>query len=441
MKPRRTQAGVVGGGSRLRLPAHRASSATVAGAYPFLSPPPMDAGVLVGPDALTGEPFAFDPWALYAAGLVTNPNMALAGVIGQGKSALAKSLALRSMSVGRTVYVPGDPKGEWAPLAHAVDGAVIRLGPGLTSRLNPLDIGHDGDRAASDASGGVLAAVAATLLGRSLLPVEHGALDAALATADGAGRPTLDSVVEALAAPDQRDAERDYSTAAQRAADGRDLVHALRRLTRGDLAGMFNGPSTHRFDDTSPMVVLDLSAIGSDDTALGIAMTCASSWLEAALQQAARRPPSGGGSGTTGRWVIYDEAWRLLRSAPLLARMQAQWKLSRAYGIANMLILHRLSDLDAVGATGTETRALAEGLLADCSTRVIYRQEPDQLAATARALGLTATERDLLPLLPRGTGLWKVAGRSHVVHHRLHVDEFPLVDTDAAMRHDNGRST
>ena len=105
------------------------------------------------------------------------------------------------------------------------------------------------------------------------------------------------------------------------------------------------------------------------------------------------------------------------------------------------MILHRLSDLDAVGATGTETRALAEGLLADCSTRVIYRQEPDQLAVTARALGLTATERDLLPLLPRGTGLWRVAGRSHVVHHRLHVDELPLVDTDAAMRHDTGRSS
>ena len=89
------------GGLALRLPAHRASSATLAGAYPFLVAPSCSVGVLVGTDALTGEPFCFDPWDLYAAGLLTNPNVLLAGVIGQGKSALAKPLALRSIAAGR----------------------------------------------------------------------------------------------------------------------------------------------------------------------------------------------------------------------------------------------------------------------------------------------------------------------------------------------------
>jgi len=172
-------------------------------------------------------------------------------------------------------------------------------------------------------------------------------------------------------------------------------------------------------------VVLDLSALGSDDTALAIAMTCASAWLEQSLTTC--------GDHAGPRWVVYDEAWRLLRSPALLGRMQAQWKLSRAYGIANLLILHRLSDLDAVAATGTAGRAIADGLLADCSTRVIYRQEADQLATTARALGLTGAERDVIAVLPRGTGLWKLPARSHLVQHRLHVDELPLVDTDTAM--------
>ena len=81
------------GGLALRLPAHRASSATLAGAYPFLVAPSCSIGVLVGTDALTGEPFCFDPWDLYSAGVLTNPNVLLAGVIGQGKSALAKTLA------------------------------------------------------------------------------------------------------------------------------------------------------------------------------------------------------------------------------------------------------------------------------------------------------------------------------------------------------------
>ena len=106
-------------------------------------------------------------------------------------------------------------------------------------------------------------------------------------------------------------------------------------------------------------------------------------------------------------------------SLPLVRRMQAQWKLSRALGVANLLVLHRLSDLDAAGGAGSEIRAVADGLLADCATRIIYRQETDQLGPTATALGLTGPERELLPALPRGTGLWKLpGGRAHVVHHR-----------------------
>ena len=405
----------------IRLQPHHTSTATLASAYPFLATAPTQVGLLIGWDALTGAPFCFDPWAAYEAGTVTNPNMLLAGVIGQGKSSLAKALALRSIAAGRRVYVPGDPKGEWAPIADAVGGQVIRLGPGLPTRLNPLDLtASPTGRARSLAT---LAAIAATLLARDLRPVEHAALDHAHASATNRGTGTLDAVVAALANPPARgDA---HLTREELAAAGRDLLFALRRLTHGDLDGMFNGPSTHRFDPDRPMLVLDLSALGADDTALAIAATCAAAWLESALATTDSRAK---------RWVIYDEAWRLMRSAPLVARMQAQWKLSRAHGIANLLILHRLSDLDAIGDATSGLRALASGLLADCSTRVIYRQEADQLAATVEALGLTDTERDLLPVLPRGTGLWKVGQHAHVVHHRLHIDELDLVDTDAAMR-------
>ena len=50
------------------------------------------------------------------------------------------------------------------------------------------------------------------------------------------------------------------------------------------------------------------------------------------------------------------------------------------------------------------------------------------------AVGLTEPERHLLPQLPRGTGLWKLGRRSHVVHHLLHHEEARVFDTDAAMR-------
>jgi type IV secretory pathway VirB4 component len=407
----------------LHLPAHRASSATLGAAYPFLAGRPCTTGALVGVDAMTGGPFCFDPWALYNAGELTNPNVLLAGVIGQGKSALAKSLAVRAIATGRRVYVPGDPKGEWGPVADAVGGVVVRLGGGTTARLNPLDA-HGADPAQAHRSRlRLLTALAETTLRRDLRPAEHGALDAALTAAAHRPQPTLPDVVDALSVPDRGTAHVAGLRAATLADDGRDLAHGLRRLIRGDLAGLFDGPSTQVLDACAPMTVLDLSGLGSNDEALALAMTCASGWLEHALATT-----------TTRRWVIYDEAWRLLRSTALIRRMQAQWKLSRAYGIANLLIVHRLSDLDAVGAAGTEARALTDGLLADCSTRIVYRQESDQLAATAAALGLTSPERDLLPALGRGTGLWKLPRRTHVVHHHLTGAELALFDTDAAMR-------
>ncbi|MGH3369746.1 MAG: helix-turn-helix domain-containing protein, partial [Nocardioidaceae bacterium] len=82
-----------------------------------------------------------------------------------------------------------------------------------------------------------------------------------------------------------------------------------------------------------------------------------------------------------------------------LRRMDAHWRLARHYGIANMLIFHKLTDLDNVGDSGSAMRALASSLLANAETRVVYRQESDQLGATSAALGLTGTEQSLIPTL------------------------------------------
>ncbi|MGW3956535.1 hypothetical protein ACWEKM_37830 [Streptomyces sp. NPDC004752] len=40
----------------------------------------------------------------------------------------------------------------------------------------------------------------------------------------------------------------------------------------------------------------------------------------------------------------------------------------RRLGIANLMVIHRLSDLLSAGDVGSRGRVLAEGLLADCST-------------------------------------------------------------------------
>ncbi|WP_075779798.1 ATP-binding protein [Streptomyces acidiscabies] len=423
-------------GGKVRLPSHRLTTATASGAYPFLAEGGLGAeGIFIGRDVHAEAAFCYDPFALYAGGRIegfTNPNAVLAGIIGMGKSALAKSIATRAIAHGYRVYVPCDPKGEWTAVAQALGGQSIALGPGLPGRLNPLDApARPATVAPEDWSAEVrkrrlllVAGLARTVLKRELRPAEHTALDVALdltvADADRVGTvPLLGDIAAVLGTPHRLE----QALGGRIASD--DLAHALRRLIHGDLSGMFDAPSTVAFDPATPMLSIDLSRLGGtgDDTALVLAMTCASAWMEAALAD-----PAGGR-----RWVIYDEAWRVMRHVGLLERMQAQWKLSRGLGIANLMIIHRLSDLLSAGDAGSRGRVLAEGLLADCSTRIIYRQEPDQLAAAASLLGLTGVETQAVSSLTKGRGLWKVAGRSFITQHILHPAERQLFDTDARM--------
>jgi hypothetical protein len=118
--------------------------------------------------------------------------------------------------------------------------------------------------------------------------------------------------------------------------------------------------------------------------------------------------------------------------------METHWRLSRHWGIADALAVHQWADFDAVGDLGSQTRAQAKSLLAETSTRVIYRQPADQLAQTAEVMGLNRTETELLPTLALGRGLWRILGqggpRAFLVQHRLTERELVMFDTDARMQ-------
>jgi hypothetical protein len=128
-----------------------------------------------------------------------------------------------------------------------------------------------------------------------------------------------------------------------------------------------------------------------------------------------------------------DEAWAILANLGVARWLQSSWKLSRARGVSNVAVLHRLSDLDTPGAVGSEQVGLARGLLADSETRVVYAQPPGEVERAGPLLGLSSTEAELVPHLQRGVALWKVGTRSFLVQHRLSPHETAIVDTDAHM--------
>jgi len=161
-----------------------------------------------------------------------------------------------------------------------------------------------------------------------------------------------------------------------------------------------------------------------DDDALRLVLLAATAWLQTTLAQ----------RDGIHRLQILDEAWRLLGAERTTRYLQACWKLCRDYGVANLAVVHRLSDLRAQADDGTTTAKVAMGLLADTQTRVLFRQSSDQLDDARHLLGLNPVETDLLGRLTRGRALWKVAGRTAVVQHLIAPGEAAFCDTDTSMR-------
>ncbi len=414
----------------LRLPRHRATTAQVCSAYPFQAEAGLGPrGVYLGTDVLSGGGgFAFDPFEAYAAGLVTNPNMLIAGEPGTGKSAAVKCLLHRSVGVfGRWAAI-ADPKGEYGALASTLGLSVIKLHPGGTARINPLEAGPattlegPDERARRQAT--MVGALVGSVLHRDLTPVEDAALGWAashLARASGPA-PTLADVARLLAEPTAEMATRARTTPAALSRSVEAATYALGKLLDRSLRGMFDGPTTVSLDWHGPGLVLDLSAVHHDPEALTVVMVAATAWLPAVLSCPGRA-----------RIQVLDEAWSLLASERTARYLQACWKLGRAWGVANLAVVHRLSDLRAQADDGSATAKVAAGLLADTQTRVLFRQSADQVPEARQLLGLSPPEASLLTRLVRGRALWRVGGRSAVVQHAIAPGEAALCDTDAAM--------
>jgi hypothetical protein len=437
------------------VPAHETTTRHLGAAYPFAAEPGLGAEhVLVGSDLLGGA-FCYDPFVLYRKGVITNPNVVVFGQIGRGKSAFVKTYLWREAVFGRRAWVV-DPKGEYAPLARAWGTEPLSLRPGGSVKLNPLDAPSPRDGGQQDTTrrrAELLASLATASLGRLLLPAERAAIELAVtevshergrsrsqgascsrdrtSASEAQAPPTLPQVVDALLRPSTRAARALHTDVAGLAADGRNVALELRRLVAGDLRGMFDGPTSTGLGLDGPLVVLDLSAV-YHSAALGVLMTCAAAWLQSGLVEAG--PAGSAGEGTI---LVVDEAWAILQNLGVARWLQSSWKLSRAWGVSNMAVLHRVSDLTAAGSSGSEQVSLAQGLLADSETRVVYGQPPGEVERAVSLLGLSTTEAELVPHLRRGVALWKVGGRSFLVQHRLSEFEASLVDTDAPM---GGRS-
>lgn len=433
-----------------------ASTFTLAGAFPWVSQSGLGTSrAYIGNITEGGGMFCVDPWECYAKGLITGMACVLIGTVGTGKSTTVKAWVKRMVQAGRKAVIMSDVKAEWGIVARALapEGKDPEVTVGVPGRvLNPLDPGkrpgtdHNGKPLSDEEWVRMVRSRRTTMMktivhilsnapmdGDEKVALNHAITAAGLARGEdvaamrpstptsesAAMAPTIAGVIEALYRPSAEIAEVTDGA-------GRSVANTLRELTEGDLAGLFDGPSTVSMDEDLPMIVFNTRPLRNlSPQARKIASHCVSSWAESVFTN----------KDAGQRIAVYEEGWENMDDEAALERMVAQWKLARDYGLFNILILHKLSDLNRAGDAGSRARELATSLLADTDIRVVHRQKSDQLDATAELLKLTATEKDEISRAPKGHALWKLGElEGRVVKTKRTELEGQLFDTDHAMK-------
>ncbi len=401
-------------------PPHQATSHNLAGIYPFVADDGLGhEGPLLGVDLNADVLWHFSPWDLYmntTAKAALSTNILVIGAYRSGKSGTIKQLCTRSLAFGHQVVVPSDSKGEWVIVAEAVGGQVIAIGgENTTARLNPLDRGPRQTGVSDDVDeimvrdrrrATLTSVIEATIQGQAKLsPMEHTAINWALEHAIRVtdDRPTITHVWEALVSPDSN--APGYRP--EMVSNGERARHVLERFVAGDLQGLFEGESTVAFDPDAPMVVVDTSALfDRSELAAQLTQICTSSWIQAVISdRSAKRT----------RYLVREEGWRDMATEQALRTYQQWLKLSRHYGVSNIVILHKMSDFDAVGEEGSKERTLAYSIAGDMENKFIFRQNTQEESNLIERLKLSPAHARLAMTLQTGVFLAYVGRFSYIV--------------------------
>ncbi|KAA1017491.1 ATP-binding protein [Pseudonocardia sp. EV170527-09] len=436
-----------------RFPIHRATTDQIGGLFPLLAAhgvPPV--GARMGFDADTGGSFYAHPADWVLSKLVTNPNMMIFGQPGRGKSSTVLAFCLRLMPFGFRTLISGDRKGEYTPVLRALGIEPIVLGAGSPRRLNALDlgpvrtrwVGWDTTRRLRELEvvlgrwNRLLLALSAAqgyppnVTDEYVLHLVLRRLVGADDTTSGLRPVTIPQVTRLLADPDEQ-LWTDTRFASRRAFldQLRPLTDALSNLVVGPLAGLFDEPTNFDLDWDAPIQSMDLSRLEPlGDTAITVALTCLGMWSAMAcdLQDDGDM-----------RIVVRDEVWRQMElGLRAVKAINADLRLSRKERQIQLLIMHKPSDLRAVGATGSHEAEIARDFLALCSTKILLGQPEMISGELSEQLGLSAAEQAVITdwaMRAPGRALWKLDNAPGMrVQTILSATEKTIFDTDAGMR-------
>lgn len=362
---------------------HALVATTLATMYPFGAPTLCtEDGIWYGRNVQNNTPLIVDPF--YHG--FTNANSVIMGTSGGGKSVTAKVEILRALPRGvRCVVIDPGEAGEYAALARAVGGQVVRLSAGSFDHINPLDLPRPRDDIAFDVLGEhiteVLRLLEVLLAGEDerLGPTEKGCLETALFACYKAAGITRERSTHARLAP-TLPALYDILRAGS---DPFGLTERLARYCSGALSGLFSGQTTVAVDN--PLTVFDLH--GLDDRDLRAAVMHLVAQHVWGVVQREQRPRS----------LFVDEAHLVCKRAASGAFLESLTKRARKHGLRVVPITQDPNDFLTTDA--------GRAILVNSSMAFLFRCEEVALAALSAAATLSPAERAYLQGCPPGHGL------------------------------------
>ncbi|MGL4298678.1 MAG: ATP-binding protein, partial [Candidatus Neomicrothrix subdominans] len=406
--------------------------------------------------------FYCDPfgWVLSDEVSATNPNIFQFAKPGTGKSGTTKAFCTRMMPFGYRTLVLGDPKDEYEPLCRALGVDPFVIGPGLPTRINPLDMGPLGHRwdtlTAAEARRRTTVIFKRWLVlirglvgsmkinddqrvpfGPDEADVIRNALQILTGYTDGNTQlreTTIPQLWHQLRDPtDDLIGACEYGSRRQFLDETRLLRNALGELVTGTLAGLFDQATNIDIDWRAPIQSFSLSRLdGFGDEAVGIALLCMNSWGRG-LREIAEPGDL--------RIVVRDEVWKQMRlGVSAVMSFDADLRLSRGMagkgGDIQFANLHKPSDLLSVGDEGSQAATIARDLLELADIKILGGQKPRVAGELDSMLGLGLIARDLISgwaMQDKGRALWCIGDATYKVATVLHPLEQQLYYTNEAI--------
>lgn len=403
-------------------------------------------GILIGRDCLSNSAITHDVFDAYSMSDITSPNVVIVGDVGSGKSSLCKTVyVVRPLLRPNRRVVVFDKKteaksnvGEYTKVVDWYGGTHIAFNTnGTGDTFNPMDPRIlAGDGIAGQVR--LLRTLSELVRGGDELDEWE---ERALRTAhrevliecgwNGDEKhpefskrvPLLADIAKALPHIHKNSEFSDdgYSEESKerlhQAAAG--VQHRIDAVIGSEFRGLFDGYTSAHVDLDDRLTSFDISQLPDDGPSVSMVIAVANMWLMGTIREQ-------GDSKAIKTIVVYEEGWHLV-GGPTGKLFRASAKLSRAFGICNVIALHHIADIPV------DSPAIAA--IKEAHTAHIFKQSrPEDVQACREQFSLEPGTQDLLTILGKGHHLLCINSQTeiHVEHIRSDI-EVVMTDTDGAM--------